>query len=115
MRRLPRRLLYTIAIIIWLLVMSFPIIAMVLATQQQIQIGDDSRRHVRLFLLQEENAQGVGIEWARPLRENRSCSKTSVNYLLWEGEAKPASYCQCFDTLTSTLLPDALSACNNES
>ena len=88
--------------------------ALVLANQQQIEIGSDVSSHIRIFLVQENEAQGVGVEWARPIRKAPSCSTTSVNYLLWEGEAESAAYCQCYDPLTKDLIPDVFSACSTE-
>lgn len=85
--------------------------ALVLATQNQIQLGSNPNRHLRIFMVQEDEAAGVGIEWARNGRTNSACTKTSVNYLLWEGEAESVSFCQCFDPLTGDLLPQELFDC----
>jgi len=111
MKRPLRRIIYLLIIFIWLLVMSFPVFAMILATQQQILIGNDPSRHVRIFLLQADNAAGVGFEWAGKLGTNASCTQTSVNYFLWEGSAESVSFCQCYDPLTGDALPQELSNC----
>jgi hypothetical protein len=111
MNRWLRRLLIFFIILVWLLIMSFPVVALVLASQEQIQIGADPNRHLRIFLVQEDEADGVGFEWARTSRSNSACTKTSVNYLLWEGEAEPASFCQCYDPLTGDLLAQELFDC----
>lgn len=114
MKRLPRRLLYLIIILVWLLIMSFPVVALMLATQQQIELGNDVHNHIRIFLVQGSDAQGVGFEWARPISTNsQSCATTSVTYFLWEGTAEPATFCQCHDTLTGDLIPDTFAACKN--
>ena len=107
-----RRLLYTLAVVFWLLVMSFPTIAFLLATQQELQIGSSDRNHVRLFLLEDADAQGVGIEWARDVRQQPQCSRTSIRYILWEGEAPPIRYCQCYDEISGEPLPQNLFTCN---
>ncbi|MFQ5399052.1 MAG: hypothetical protein ACE5E7_05565, partial [Anaerolineae bacterium] len=89
------RLSYFLILIVWLLVMSFPVVAFFLATQGELAIGEQQQSHLRLFLVQEREAQGVGVEWTRPLRHAEGCLQTSVNYLLWEGQGQSAHYCQC--------------------
>ncbi len=91
--------------------MSFPVVALVLSTQGQLQIGTDPNRHLRLFLIQEDTAGGVGFEWARIAHSHSACTKTSVNYILWEGEAESVTFCQCHDPLTGDLLPQDLFGC----
>lgn len=92
-----RRLAYFLIFLIWLLVMLFPVVAVVLATQGQIQIGRESESHLRLFLLQESGNEGIGIEWTRHVQEPPRCAQSSLIYLLWEGEGENATYCQCYD------------------
>jgi hypothetical protein len=104
MKRWLRRLLYLLFFIIWLLVMSFPFVAFLLATQGELQLGSSARNHLRLFLIQEEEADGLGLEWTRPSPQAPSCSRTTVSFFLWEGEGNNVSYCQCYDTLTGDLL-----------
>ena len=111
MNRWLRRLIYTLIIIVWLIIMSFPVFALVLASNQQIELGSDPNRHLRIFLVQEEEANGVGIEWARNARSANTCTKTSVNYVMWEGEGESVTYCQCYDPLTGDLLPQEFSSC----
>ena len=106
MNRWLRRLLYFFVVVVWLAVMSFPLVAAILAVRGEIQLGDDPRSHLRLFLVQERQAQGVGVEWTRPVSKRASCSQSSVSYLLWEGEAENVVYCQCYDeggAVTSTV------------
>ncbi|RMG97165.1 MAG: hypothetical protein D6706_09025 [Chloroflexi bacterium] len=103
MRTWLRRLLYLLIVVVWLLVMSFPFVAFKLATDGQLLIGNNGR-HVRLFLIQERTANGVGVEWTRPFSRDRSCTRTSITYLLWEGEGENVTYCQCFDTQSNSLL-----------
>lgn len=111
MKRWFRRLIYLFIITIWLLVMAFPVVALVLATQNQLQLGSDPNRHLRIFLVQEDDAAGVGIEWARNYRGDADCTRTSVNYLVWEGEAESVSFCQCYEPLTGDLLPQESNRC----
>lgn len=97
MKSALRRLAYFVVFLLWLLIMLFPVVAVVLATQEQIQIGKETNSHVRLFLLQEGENEGVGIEWTRHVREPERCTQTSLFYLIWEGEGDNATYCQCYD------------------
>lgn len=94
---MKRRLGCFLIFIVWLIIMSFPVMAFVLATQGQIEIGEQPSRQLRVFLVNEDNNEGVGIQWARRVREPAGCSQTSLNYLMWEGEADNARFCQCFD------------------
>jgi hypothetical protein len=100
-----RRLVYLAAILIWLLIMSFPTFAFLLATRGQIQIGNNDGRYVRVFLLQEPEAEGIGVEQQRLLREPVGCRRTSVRYFMWAGEGQNVSFCGCFDPSTGAPLP----------
>lgn len=96
MKRTRRRLLYALLLLVWLVIMLFPVFAVVLAARQQIQIGDDPQSHLRLFLVQEPDARGVGLEWARP-SGTAGCAQTRLAYLLWRGEGQNARFCSCYD------------------
>jgi len=112
-----RRLGYLLFLIVWLLVMAFPAFAFFLATQGEINLGQDAQNHVRFFLVQEEEAGGVGIEWTRPFSKsevNQNCAKTSIRYILWTGNnsEQNVTYCQCFDAAGETL-PVEQNSCEN--
>lgn len=107
-----RRLAYFVFFMLWLGVMLFPCMAFTLAMQQQIQIGSSEGSHLRVFLLQEEDTEGVGIEWERPyLRAQATCHITTVAYMLWAGEGENAVYCQCQDPQTGTFSPAPAQSC----
>jgi hypothetical protein len=98
--RKPLRLLaYLIAILAWLAVMSLPLLAFLIATRGEIQLGAGAQSHLRLFLVQENNAQGLGLEWSRREAATGNCAKTTVRYFLWEGSGadQGVEYCHCFD------------------
>ncbi len=111
MKRWLRRFGYLLFVIIWLMVMCFPTFAFVLAMNGQIEVGSNPRNHVRFFMVSEEDADGIGVEWTRPLRSplpgQPTCAKTSVIYLLWEGggQNQNVTYCQCVDPATGASLP----------
>ncbi len=115
MRVWPRRILIALLLVVFLAVMLFPTLAVVLARNGQIQLGDSDGRHWRLFLLQEADFEGLGLERARPVAPPLSapgaaCRQTTVSYWLWVGEGQGSQYCQCFDGGGASL-PDTPPAC----
>ncbi|HRQ38655.1 MAG TPA: hypothetical protein PLD25_12175 [Chloroflexota bacterium] len=102
MKRWLRRFGYMLIVIIWLMVMCFPTFAFMLAMNGQIEVGSNPRNHLRFFMVQEENADGIGVEWKRPLPGQPACARASVTYLLWEsdGQNQNTSFCQCIDPVT---------------
>ena len=111
MKSTLRRLAYFLVFLVWLLIMLFPVVAFVLATQGEIMVGKETNSHTRLFLLQEEDTEGVGIEWTRRARESPGCAQTSLIYLMWEGEGENATYCQCYDE-TGAIVVSTPGACS---
>ncbi len=109
-----RRIGYSLLIIFWLSVMVFPTFAFFLATKGELQIGSTPQSHVRFFMVQEEGAGGVGLEWARKARRTKNCTQTTIYYFLWEGERPEnnVSFCQCYDPATNAPLPIEGSSCN---
>lgn len=106
-----RRLGYVLIILVWLVVITFPFFAVFLASQGEVRLGEDPQRHVRIFLIQERDLQGVGIERARPLRDTTSCFQTRLSYLMWEGEGENVSFCQCMDPANGAITPAPPGVC----
>lgn len=99
MKRWLRRVVVFLLLLVWLLVMAFPVVAVVLATQKQIEVGGDAGRQVRVFLLQEREREGLGIEWTRPAagpEGEGGCRETRLVYLMWVGEGENVTYCRCY-------------------
>ncbi len=94
-----RRVIYLIIILIWVILMSLPIIAFVLATRGELGVGDAGESGFRLFLLNDPDLQGIGIERRRQLDREDNCLESTLNYILWEGENDnlDITFCQCFD------------------
>ena len=116
MKRWPRRVLILLFVLAWLGVLLLPTLAVVLARNGQIQLGDSDGRHWRLFLLQEPDFEGLGLERARsvapPLAAPSAlCLATSISNWLWVGEGEGALYCQCTDPTTGETVPDTPPAC----
>jgi hypothetical protein len=111
MKRWLRRIVYALLIALWLLLMLFPFTAFILATRGEIQSGSAPGTHVRIFLLQESEEKGVGLEWSRSAKQEERCYRSRVFYFLWEGEAENVTYCQCFDAVTGEGLPTRPASC----
>lgn len=113
MRRWSKRIGYPILLLFWLMIMAFPTFAFFLATNGEVQFGDEAGSHLRFFLVQEEDSGGVGIEWVREALQVEGCNRTTLRYFLWEGSSsgQNVSYCQCYDPLTNSPLPIEESSC----
>lgn len=120
MKRWTKRAGYLLVILLWLILVSFPVVAFLLATQGQIQLGS-SDSGLRLFLLQGPDNQGLGLQWSRSYDQgptavppSAECIRTTLRYFLWEGDAgdQNLDYCQCRDSQTQEALP--LDACTLE-
>ena len=106
-----RRLLYFVFILVWLLLMIVPFLAFRLASQQQIQFGDNEHDHLRIFLIQEKTDEGIGVEQIRPYPPLPNCIQTNVNYFMWKGEPENSTFCQCYHPETDALLSTTMTAC----
>jgi hypothetical protein len=114
-----KRILIGLLFGVWLLVMLTPTLAVVLARSGQLEIGSAGGPHTRLFLLQEADNEGLGLERAREvsppvgLEGSASCLRTTVTYWMWTPgvENQPAEYCQCFDNATGRTIPEMSPAC----
>jgi hypothetical protein len=105
-RRSLRFLACTGAILLWLLVMTVPFAAAALAIRGEIEIGGDDGRRLRLFLIQERTADGVGLAWSRPEPADLDCRRTTVTYLMWRGTGENVTYCLCQDPATGEISDD---------
>ena len=85
-----RRLAYFFIVIVWLALMSFPLFAFFLATNGEIMIGSLQESHLRLFLINSDEHQGLGLERSRPVSGQSDCYLIEVKYLLWEGKTEKA-------------------------
>ncbi|WP_420627851.1 hypothetical protein [Candidatus Leptofilum sp.] len=113
MKRWVKRLGYVLLIAVWLMIMAFPTFAFFLATRGELQFGDDPRRNIRFFMVQEEASNGIGLEWVRDARRVENCSQTSIRYFLWEGNGRNQNtkFCQCYDPASDAPLPVEESSC----
>ncbi|MBE2220567.1 MAG: hypothetical protein IAF02_03450 [Anaerolineae bacterium] len=108
MVRWLKRLLVVVFLAVWLVVMLFPCMAFRLAMQTEVQVGSN----VRVFLVSEKSAEGVGVEWKRPFSStDQQCVQTAVTYFMWVGEGENVTFCQCADTSTGEQFPSTLGIC----
>lgn len=112
-----RRFLMIVVIVFWLALILAPSLAFILARSGQVQIGASEGRHWRLFLVQQADAEGLGLERGRPVApppdapESAACLQTTISYWMWAGEGPGTSYCQCLDSATGDLLDIDPPAC----
>ncbi len=87
-----KRLLYALLVMFWIIAVAFPFFSFALAGKGELQAGDDNGRYVRTFLLDSDEAEGIGfvVTWM-----DDDCQESTLFYLLWEGEAENGRYCQC--------------------
>lgn len=95
-----RRLAYVVITLLWLILMAFPIVAISLAFKGELRIGSIEAPKLRLFLVQENENQGIGLEWLTKDSDNAYCQEVKIRYLLWKVEAiQPnVNYCLCHGT-----------------
>jgi hypothetical protein len=92
-----RRVAYLLIALAVIVILVLPIIAFVLAARGELMLGNEEGSYLRLFLVNSDEAEGIGIQRARQLRAPGDCVEGSVRYLLWEGYGQKfdASYCTC--------------------
>lgn len=100
-----RRITYLAVTLGLLLVMTMPIFAFVLAARGELTVGNENGSNVRLFMVNSDDAEGIGIQRVRKTSAEGRCFQGSVRYLLWEGQSEglSADYCSCFDESTGYL------------
>lgn len=104
MRRWPKYLGCTLILLVWLFFVTLPFFAFTLAARQEIAVGG-AQNHIRVFLLQEKESEGIGLEITRPFSGTPSCTTTSVNYFMWVGEPQNVTYCLCGDVQNGQAQP----------
>lgn len=98
-----RRLLILLFVLFWLALLLTPTLAVMLARNGQLRIGLGEERYWRFFLVQQAEAEGVGMERSRPVdppagaADTIHCSQQTVDYWMWTGEGQSVEYCQCLD------------------
>lgn len=81
--------------LIMLVLFILPILGCRLIANGQIEWGNPNGRQVRIFLLQDVDQEGIGIQRSRVRDQAGGCIETAVTYWMWTGEAENRSTCQC--------------------
>jgi hypothetical protein len=107
MKRWFLRFAVAFFVVIFLIVACFPLLAFVLAASDELLIGQIRQSHLRLFTVSSAESKGVGIEWSRRLKGHSDCYRTTVNFLLWEGDTRGQNveYCACLDQESGSMEP----------
>lgn len=97
-----RRLAYLLIVLLWLIVMALPIAAFLLAARGELMIGAEQGSHLRLFMINSDEAEGIGIQRVQKAKSAEDCFEGSIRYLLWEGQngRLNTDYCSCVDPQT---------------
>ncbi len=115
-RQWLKRLGCFLLIILWVVAMIFPTFAFVLAGTGQIQLGSEQGSHIRFFMVQEADVDGIGVQVKRPSSgsDPNQCYQNNLIYLLWEGNTtgKNSSFCTCYDPDTNAPLPVLENSCS---
>ena len=85
-----------------------------LAARGELMIGSDQSSNVRVFMVNDDQVEGIGFQRVHTVGSNPGCLKTSVKYLLWEGQnaSLNTSFCECYDLETGYV--DTTQSCENE-
>ena len=88
-------------LIIWFLILLLPCGLIALAVRGEIVIsqGEAPEQDLRIWLIMEIGERGIGVSTTSPFpgaNNEEICIQTDVSYYLWEGQADPVSYCQCY-------------------
>lgn len=112
-----RRLLILLFVLFWMALVLTPTMAFYLSRNGQIQVGRTEGRHWRVFLIQQADTEGLGLEQSRPVAApadatgDISCLKTTIKYWMWAGEGQSAAFCQCADVATAEIVDVMPPAC----
>lgn len=90
--------------LLWLIVMSLPMLALFLYANNEIawRRGPQGLEVDKLFLINEPAYAGLGFETARVQGGDGSslCVATSVTYVFWRNDSgldQNTAFCQCYD------------------
>ena len=89
-----------VALVIWGLLLLTPCFFITLAVRGEISLdtGPAPEQRLRIWLIMEADERGIGISTTSSQQQAElTCIQTDVRFVLWEGEAEPVSYCQCYD------------------
>lgn len=95
-----RGLLWILAGVVWLAILSLPAVGLLLAVRGELSWHQGEHRDYRVWLVSEKEERGLGWEFRRAVSRSadRVCLQTTVAYWLWrgKGEQTGSSFCECY-------------------
>ena len=95
-----------VALIVILLIGLIPLFACRLITQGVLQFGNEQERFLNIFMLQDPDQEGIGVQWTRAFDDEAQCTQTTVRYYMFVGEGENLDFCECTQEPVSRPLPD---------
>ena len=83
------------AILFLIIIGVIPIFACRLITAGTLQFGSEDGNFLNLFMLQEPEQEGLGVQWTRSFDEEAVCTSTQVRYFMFTGTGENFDYCAC--------------------
>ena len=88
-------------------------LAFSLAAKTELQLRPDYGGHIRLFLIQELDAEGIGLEIAQRDSEQAGCLQTSVRYFMWTGVPEDVLFCHCMEAKSGNVRSSNQGVCRS--
>lgn len=95
-----------VALFFILLIGLLPLFACRLITQGALQFGNEQGRFLNIFMLQDPDQEGIGVQWTRAFDDEAQCTRTSVRYYMFVGEGENLDFCECTQEPPSRPLPE---------
>ena len=93
------------AVLFLIVIGIIPIFACRLITNGVLQFGNEHRNFLNIFMLQEPEQEGIGVQWSRAFDDEAICTRTTVRYYMFEGEGENLDFCSCTNEPISRPLP----------
>ena len=108
-----KRLLWTIAGVVWLAIISLPVLALLLAVRGELSWQPGDFRQYRVWVVMEEDERGLGWEVRRVASRSvrDTCLQTTVGFWLWQGQQSRSIFCECYSSYSSGDM-DYLGSCD---
>jgi len=93
-------------LVLLILIGLVPLFGCRLVTQRVLQFGNEDGRFLNIFMLDEPDQEGIGVQWTRSFDDEAVCTRTKVRYHMFVGEGENFDYCECLNEPVSRPLPD---------
>ena len=95
------------AILFLLVIGIIPIFTCRLITLGTVQLGSEDGNFLNIYMLQDPEQEGVGVQWTRSFDEEAVCTRTKVRFFMFAGEGENLDYCSCTFEPDSRPLPNS--------